>query len=182
MKYEFTSEARIESFWTALDQVARERKYLMFLEGPEIEGTRTFIREIIQRKWTQILAIDGERVIGWCDIVPCSREGTTHVGHLGMGLIQAYRSRKIGTELMDRALRDSFRKGLQRVELDVMASNQKAIGLYQKFGFQIEGTKRKARFLDGSYEDIITMGLLTEESDQSGGRNSGSSAGSEPQE
>jgi RimJ/RimL family protein N-acetyltransferase len=169
MKYEFTSESRVDSFWEALDQVARERRYLMFLEGPEIEGTRTFIRDIVQKKWTQILAIDADRVIGWCDIIPSSHEGITHVGHLGMGVIQAYRSKKIGTELMERALRDAFQKGLQRVELDVMASNQKAIGLYQKFGFQVEGRKRKARFLDGFYEDIITMGLLYEEADQGGG-------------
>ena len=163
MTYEFTSESRIDSFWEALDQVARERKYLIFLEGPDIEGTRNFIRDIIQKKGTQILAIDADRVIGWCDIVPCSHEGTTHVGRLGMGVIEAYRGKKIGTELMGRALEDAFQKGLQRVELDVMASNEKAIGLYQKFGFQIEGRKRKARFIDGNYEDTITMGLLEEE-------------------
>ena len=133
MTYEFTSESRIDSFWEALDQVARERKYLIFLEGPDIEGTRNFIRDIVQKKWTQILAIDADRVIGWCDIVPCSHEGTTHVGRLGMGVIEAYRGKKIGTELMARALSDAFQKGLQRVELDVMASNEKAIALYQKF-------------------------------------------------
>lgn len=162
MTYEFTSESRIDSFWEALDQVARERKYLIFLEGPDIEGTRNFIRDIVQKKWTQILAIDADRVIGWCDIVPCSHEGTTHVGRLGMGVISVYRGKKIGTELMGLALSDAFQKGLQRVELDVMASNEKAIALYQKFGFQIEGRKRKSRFIDGNYEDTITMGLLRE--------------------
>jgi hypothetical protein len=54
MTYEFTSESRIDSFWEALDQVARERKYLIFLEGPDIEGTRNFIRDIVQKKWTQM--------------------------------------------------------------------------------------------------------------------------------
>lgn len=163
MTYEFTSESRIDSFWKALDEVARERKYLMFLEGPPIERTRTFIRDLIQNKWTQILAIDADRVIGWCDIVPNSLESTKHVGHLGMGVIQAHRGKKIGTELMARALEDAFEKGLQRVELEVFASNERAIGMYQKFGFQIEGRKRKARFIDGYYEDIITMGLLKED-------------------
>lgn len=162
MTYEFTSESRIDSFWKALDEIARERKYLIFLEGPDIEGTRNFIRDIIQKKGTQILAIDADRVIGWCDIVPCSHEGTTHVGRFGMGVIEAYRGKKIGTELMARALEDAFQKGLQRVELEVWSSNERAIGLYQKFGFQIEGRKRKARFIDGYYEDIITMGLLKE--------------------
>lgn len=66
---------------------------------------------------------------------------------------------------MARALEDAFRKGLQPVELEVWASNERAIGLYQKFGFQIEGRKRKARFIGGYYEDIITMELLREEVD-----------------
>ncbi|MDQ8201293.1 GNAT family protein [Pelagicoccus enzymogenes] len=178
MKYEYTSESRIDSFWQALDQVARERKYLMFLKGPEIGSTRAFIREIIQNNWTQIFAIDGNEVVGWCDILPYSREGITHVGHLGMGVTLAHRNKKIGTELMDRALTDAFHKGLERIELDVMASNDRAIALYQKFGFQKEGRRRKARFVDGTYEDIITMGLLNEEADQVGGHNSGSCAAS----
>lgn len=31
-------EKHIEGFWHALDNVARERKYLAFLEGPPIFG------------------------------------------------------------------------------------------------------------------------------------------------
>ena len=35
MKYEIVSiqEAHIQDFWSAVDSVARERKYLAFLEG-----------------------------------------------------------------------------------------------------------------------------------------------------
>ena len=50
--------------------------------------------------------------------------------------------------------------GFERVELEVYASNARAIGMYEKWGFQREGIKRRARKLDDVYDDIIVMALL----------------------
>lgn len=180
MKYEFTSEDRADSFWGALDQVARERKYLLFLQGPEIDGTRQFIKTIVKKKWTQVLAIEDERVVGWCDIIPQERGGTQHVGHLGMGVTWKFRGNGVGQTLLKMALEDAFSKNLMRIELDVFASNIPAISLYQKFGFQIEGRKRKARFIDSQYDDILVMGLLKPEAEQAVGGNGGQAAVPQP--
>jgi UDP-4-amino-4,6-dideoxy-N-acetyl-beta-L-altrosamine N-acetyltransferase len=49
---------------------------------------------------------------------------------------------------------------MHRLYLEVWARNKAANGLYQKFGFQIEGVARQARFSDGHYRDIANMGLL----------------------
>jgi RimJ/RimL family protein N-acetyltransferase len=49
------------------------------------------------------------------------------------------------------------------VELSVFASNLTAIRLYEKFKFEVEGRKKKARKLDGSYDDIIVMALIFEQ-------------------
>jgi len=53
-------------------------------------------------------------------------------------------------------------EGLTRVELEVFASNTAAISLYTKCGFEREGVKRRARYIDGKYDDIILMALLRE--------------------
>ena len=37
------TEAHIDDFWSAVDSVARERKYLAFLEGPPIQMTKDFV-------------------------------------------------------------------------------------------------------------------------------------------
>ncbi|UWU76409.1 hypothetical protein N2603_42160 [Bradyrhizobium huanghuaihaiense] len=42
-----TSEAQVESFHRALDTVARERRYLAFLEAPPLEATRSFVLDMI---------------------------------------------------------------------------------------------------------------------------------------
>ena len=54
--------------------------------------------------------------------------------------------------------------GIERIELEVYPSNQRAIRLYAKLGFRLEGTKRKARKLDGKHEDDCFMALIVGES------------------
>ena len=50
MKIEYTSLERASGFWHAIDQVARERQYLLFKKAPEIDRTRSFLKEIIEKK------------------------------------------------------------------------------------------------------------------------------------
>jgi RimJ/RimL family protein N-acetyltransferase len=53
--------------------------------------------------------------------------------------------------------------GIERVELEVYASNTHARHLYETFGFIVEGRKTRGRKLDGVYDDIIDMVLILEE-------------------
>ena len=101
-------------------------------------------------------------VVGWCDVIRSERKGATHVGHLGMGVISSHRGQGLGRRLLAVAIEDAFAKGIERIELEVFASNQAAIGLYKTHGFEEEGRKRKARKLDGQYEDFIIMALIQE--------------------
>ncbi|MFT5874401.1 MAG: RimJ/RimL family protein N-acetyltransferase [Clostridium sp.] len=51
----------------------------------------------------------------------------------------------------------------QRVELEVLDFNTRAIQCYKKCGFVEEGKKRKTCFSYGIYKDIIIMGILRDE-------------------
>jgi ribosomal protein S18 acetylase RimI-like enzyme len=77
-----------------------------------------------------------------------------------MGVVKDYRRQGIGTKLMERAIIEAKGQGLERIELEVYASNTPAINLYEKRGFNHEGVKRRARKLDGVYDDIIVMALF----------------------
>lgn len=52
---------------------------------------------------------------------------------------------------------------LNRIELSVLSTNERAVHLYQKLGFTVEGTRRQAQFKDGHYVDVTLMGLLRAE-------------------
>jgi RimJ/RimL family protein N-acetyltransferase len=154
------SQDDIESFRSCLDSVARERKYLGFTQAAPMEETRKSLVEDMERGVIRLIALDESKVVGWCHIRPDRWEGFTHAGWLGMGVLKEYRGQGIGSALLYQTLAEARNRGLERVELSVFASNLPAIHLYEKFKFEIEGRKQRARKLDGSYDDIIVMALL----------------------
>jgi RimJ/RimL family protein N-acetyltransferase len=154
------SEEHIEGFHKCLDSVARERRFLAFTEAPSLDSTRQFVLFNIVNDVPQFVALFGEEVIGWCDVSPMMEEGFAHRGRLGMGVHQDFRGQGIGTQLLAQAMQKSREKGLERIELEVFASNAAAIKLYEKAGFVVEGVKKKGRKLDGEYDDLVEMALF----------------------
>lgn len=53
-----------------------------------------------------------------------------------------------------------FNYGLHRIELNVLASNQRAIHVYEKCGFIREGLKKEAIFKNGLYVDMAIYALI----------------------
>ena len=49
---------------------------------------------------------------------------------------------------------------LGRIWLRVLDSNPRAIRVYEKLGFVVEGTLRRSAYVDGAHRDTIVMGLL----------------------
>jgi ribosomal protein S18 acetylase RimI-like enzyme len=152
------AQDHIEGFHRALDIVARERRYLAFLEAPPIESTRAFVLDNIKRGHPQFVAVStNSEVVGWCDVTPMSRPSQAHRGVFGVGLLPQFRGRGIGTKLTKKALVAARAFGLHRVELTVREHNTGAIKLYKKAGFEIEGVQRDAVLVDGVYEDVVCM-------------------------
>ena len=80
-----------------------------------------------------------------------------------MGLAPDSRGQGLGRLLLERALDEGFGMGLDRIELEVFASNVRAVELYRRTGFVEEGRGGCARHIDGAYDDILMFGLLREE-------------------
>ena len=157
------TQDHIESFHRALDFVARERRYLAFLEAPPPEQTRTFVLNNIRQGYPQLVAVSGGQVVGWCDIVPNPRPIYAHVGVLGIAMLPEFRRQGIGGRLMRQAVEQLAAArafGLHRVELTVRENNVIAIALYKKFGFAVEGVQRKRILVEGVYENLVLMGLV----------------------
>jgi RimJ/RimL family protein N-acetyltransferase len=153
-------EEHIAGCNASLDVVAREHRYLLFLEAPPIERTRAFITNSIANRHPHFVALDGDRVVGWCDVTPRDRPAARHSGVLGMGLLPEWRGRGLGRRLIERTLEAARTFPLTRVELSARADNERAIALYRKVGFEVEGRRRRAMLIDGIYYDDITMALL----------------------
>jgi RimJ/RimL family protein N-acetyltransferase len=89
-----------------------------------------------------------------------SRRATRHSAMLGMSIDREWRNKGIGSLLMTNAIEWARNAGISRIELYVFARNQVAIHLYEKFGFVVEGCRRRAVYRDGEYHDALIMALL----------------------
>jgi len=74
------------------------------------------------------------------------------------------RNHGYGGEAVDLLLGYAFRNmGLHRVTLNVCEQNEAAVRCYIRNGFQVEGRRRDEVFLNGTYYDLIQMGILQSE-------------------
>jgi len=143
--------------------VCRERAYLGSPDGFTLEQTQDYLAHLRQSNGLALVVIVDERLVGWIDITRGPFEGLRHYGRLGMGLAPESRGRGLGRRLLERALDDGFAMGLERIELEVFASNLRAVALYRRTGFVEEGCRRCARKLDGVCDDILMFAILRHE-------------------
>ena len=108
-----------------------------------------------------VAVLDDGTVIGSAGLQVCTNPRMRHVGTLGMLVHTEFQNQGIGTALMRTVLElaDNWLM-LVRVELEVYADNQRAVRLYEKFGFETEGRKREASVKNGAYVDLLVMARL----------------------
>jgi ribosomal protein S18 acetylase RimI-like enzyme len=131
----------------------------VLLSGFSLEQTRTFLKRVVDGALPQVLAVVEDEVVGFCDIIPNTAKGFTHVGRLGMGVRFEWRRQGVGRRLLDACLSLARKAGIEKVELEVFSENVAAIRLYDSFGFSQEGRKVRGRKLEDRYQDVTLMAL-----------------------
>lgn len=110
-----------------------------------------------------ICLLDDGRPIGAADL----RDINLEDGHADFGIMIGEKgewNRGYGTEALAALCDFGFGQlRLERIALDVYAGNSRAQRSYQKAGFQVEGTLRRAHFSDGQFIDVLRMSLLRDE-------------------
>ncbi len=102
----------------------------------------------------------GEMIVGW----GYAEHAASGQAHLGMGIVDGYRSAGLGTRLLGGVIEWARQQGAHKVVLEVWPHNARAIGLYEKLGFVIEARYRRHwRRRDGSLWDSLAMGLVLDE-------------------
>lgn len=105
-------------------------------------------------------AFDGDRIVGHVDLTGPSLYSSLHRARLGIGVEREYRGRGIGSALIEAAL--SWARGTRElawIDLSVFAHNQRALQLYERFGFRQNGRTEDAYRLDRVRIDDVHMAL-----------------------
>ena len=110
---------------------------------------------------THIVAdVDG-KVVGEA-LLSRLNDSRAHIGEISMlGVHDDFIGCGIGTTLMSALIDISDNwLNIMRLELTVLADNEKALALYKKFGFNTEGRLQKYGYRNGAYIDAFVMARL----------------------
>lgn len=152
-------ESDAELIRAAVKAVAAEKWYLATVDGWSVEDTRLFLQHIVEADLPQATAFAEGKVVGFCDILPHTAVGFTHVGRLGMGVRFEWRRQGVGRRLLEACLSHAKRAGIEKVELEVFRDNIGAVKLYESFGFGREGVRVRGRKFESRYQDVVLMAL-----------------------
>lgn len=131
------------------------------LPYPSREQWRQQLAET-SKGYYNLVAVAGDRVVGMVSVETFpNRPRRKHVGAIGICVHDDWQGKGIGTALM-RAIIDLADNwlNLRRLELEVYADKEAAISLYERMGFEVEGTLRQHAFRNGQYVDSKMMGRL----------------------
>lgn len=103
-----------------------------------------------------LVAVVAGEIVGYSR---CEGKRFCHKVEFGVCVTRQFWGHGIGKNLLEKSIEWADQTGVEKMMLNVLASNEKAIELYQKSGFEIEGIlKKDRRHADGQYHDTIVMG------------------------
>lgn len=158
--FDALNEQDLPKLINVYNSVIEEGLYFHRNKGlPDIETARQWYQNRLKAGLFYLAARVNNELVGGATIEPGLGK-SSHVAYFGTYLKRQFRSIGIGTRLIKRIIEIAQQKGFEKMKLTVFQTNQQALRLYKKFGFQeigriIDGV----RFLDDTYTDDIIMVL-----------------------
>jgi RimJ/RimL family protein N-acetyltransferase len=147
-----------------LRRVGAESEFLSFgAEGPPITEAeqRVFLASVrTSENAISMIAEQGGEIVGMLSFKGGNRARTRHVGEFGISVAHNAQGIGLGRRLMQ-LLIDWARAGgtVRKINLVVRTDNDRAIALYESFGFVTEGRRSRDMRIDGAFHDSLIMGL-----------------------
>ncbi|MCC5852441.1 MAG: GNAT family N-acetyltransferase [Alkalimonas sp.] len=108
-----------------------------------------------------VAELEGQ-VVGQLGLQQMQNPRRRHVADLGMAVSEPYQGQGIGSSLLRAALdfADNW-LAIRRMELQVYCSNEAAVALYERFGFEVEAELTDYAFQYGRYVAVLQMARIT---------------------
>lgn len=149
----------------ALKRALDHETTFMLLEPGERTTTETEVAEQLQRAVARpnslvLVAEAAGEFVGYVEAIGGGVRRNRHTVHVVIGVRQAFAGQGIGGRLLEELDRWGQANGVRRLELTVMTHNDRAIGLYTKMGYRVEGTREAALLVDNQLVDELWMAKL----------------------
>lgn len=149
----------------ALKHALDHETSFMLLEPGERTTTETELAEQLRRAADEansvvlVADVSGE-LAGYVEATGGAVRRNRHTAHVVIGVRQGFAGRGIGGMLLEALERWARENGVRRLELTVMTHNERAVGLYTKLGYRVEGTRKAALLVDDRLVDELWMAKL----------------------
>jgi RimJ/RimL family protein N-acetyltransferase len=126
-----------------------------------VEEQRTRIEKMNEDECSEVIVADetGE-LAGYLFIIGNMPRRIRHTIYLVIGVAEHSRGKGIATKLFEAMEQWAMKHNIHRMELTVLADNHAALSLYQKMGFELEGTKKDSLYINGKYKAEYYMAKL----------------------
>jgi len=124
-----------------------------------VADERRYVRAVRRHADAALLVAEEQgNVVGRLSIVRDPHPSSPHVADLGLMVAASHRRHGIGRALLAAAEEWARSAGVSKLELHVFPHNEAAIALYEGFGYEREGFRRRHyRRPDGTYVDAVLM-------------------------
>jgi len=143
---------------------AVRRKCIKLASSLTRERVESWTRNINYNEVLAIVAVieekNEQRIIGSASLKFNPQETLKHKAELGLTVHDDYQNMGIGTALLNHLIDIARMKKLRKVWLHVSTHNDRAIYMYKKAGFTIEGKLCKESCINGKYRDEYRMALF----------------------
>lgn len=144
-----------------LDQ---ESTFMLYEPGERtisIEEQKSMISSFIQSKNSNIFVAEmNNHLVGHLMVIGGNTNRIRHRAHLVIGILNDFIGQGIGHKLFNKLEAWRETTSLTRIELTVITNNERAINLYKKNGFEIEGMKKNAMKINDKYIDEYMMAKI----------------------
>ncbi len=145
---------------THLNRVGGETDNLTFGKNEfpaSLEAEAAWLRERARSETSaHFVAREDGRIVGEAGLDALPRR-MAHRAELGISVLRSHWGRGIGGRLLAAAVDFGRTHGIEMIELQVRSDNERAIGLYRKFGFERIGVYPGFFKLAGRYVDFDLM-------------------------
>jgi RimJ/RimL family protein N-acetyltransferase len=145
-------------------QLDSETAFMMYEPGERDSSVQDLARDlaVVARAPNSVvlLAELGDQLVGYAELTGGSFRRSRATAYVVIGVRAHAAGRGIGAALLRQARDWAIAHGLHRLELTVMAHNTRAIRLYERMGFTVEGRRCECLLVDGQFIDELTMAAI----------------------
>jgi len=139
---------------------AEPEGWLVSSEWRSVGEERRFIRAVRRHPDAAVFVVELEgELVGRLSLARDQHPASRHVADLGLMVDARFRRRGVGRALLGAAVEWARSHGVTKLELHVFPWNEPAIKLYETFGFEREGYRKRHYLRDGEPVDAILMAL-----------------------